>query len=250
MAAISYDYVIIGAGSAGCVLAARLSEDPSVSVAVIEAGGPDTAQEIHLPVAWSELFRGPFDWDLDSEPEPGLDGRRIFLPRGKVLGGCSSTNAMIYIRGNPADYDAWAAAGASGWSYNDVLPHFRRSEDNQRGEDDFHGVGGPLTVGDGRSQHPLSAAFVAAGVEAGYPHNPDFNAATQIGVGYFQLTQREGMRCSTSVAFLAPATGRPNLTTIPNTLAHRVVIDNNRATGVEIGRDGELETIRAEREVI
>src|SRR6201996_3045989 len=132
MAVISYDYVIVGAGSAGCVLAARLSEDPSVSVALIEAGAPDTAEEIHLPVAWSELFKGPYDWDLDSEPEPGLNSRRIYLPRGKVLGGCSSTNAMIYIRGNRADYDSWAAAGAAGWGYNDVLPHFRRSEDNQR----------------------------------------------------------------------------------------------------------------------
>jgi choline dehydrogenase len=250
MAVTSYDYVIVGAGSAGCVVAARLSEDPNISVVLIEAGGPDTAEEIHLPVAWSELFKGPYDWDLDSEPEPGLNRRRIFLPRGRVLGGCSSTNAMIYIRGNPVDYDAWAAGGAAGWGYDDVLPYFRRSEDNQRGEDRFHGVGGPLTVSDGRSLHPLSAAFVAAGVEAGYPHNPDFNATTQTGVGYFQLTQRDGMRCSTSVAFLLPAAGRPNLTTISDTLVHRVIVENHRATGVQVSRGGQLDTIRAEREVI
>ncbi len=249
-AVTSYDYVIVGAGSAGCVIAARLSQDPNTSVALVEAGGADTAEEIHLPVSWSELFKGPYDWDLDSEPEPGLNRRRIFLPRGKVLGGCSSTNAMIYIRGNPADYDAWAAGGAVGWGYEDVLPYFRRSEDNQRGHDRFHGVAGPLTVSDGRSLHPLSAAFIAAGVEAGFPHNADFNATTQSGVGYFQLTQRDGMRCSTSVAFLRPASGRPNLTTICDTLVHRVVVESHRATGVEVSRGGQLETIKAEREVI
>ena len=219
-------------------------------MALIEAGGPDTAEEIHLPVAWSELFKGPYDWDLDSETEPGLDDRRIFLPRGKVLGGCSSINAMIYIRGNSADYDAWAAAGATGWSYADVLPYFRRSEDNERGESRYHGVGGALGVSEGRSLHPLSAAFVAAGVEAGYVHNPDFNAAAQDGVGYFQLTQRDGMRCSVADAFLRPVLGRANLHVRTDTLAHRVVIENGRATGVEVSHGGQLEMIRADREVI
>jgi choline dehydrogenase len=246
----SYDYVIVGAGSAGCVLAARLTEDPATSVALIEAGGPDTAEEIHLPVAWSELFKGPYDWDLDSEPEPGLNDRRIYLPRGKVLGGCSSVNAMIYIRGARADYEAWAAGGAAGWGYDDVLPYFRRAEDNERGADHYHGAGGPLTVSDSRSAHPLSEAFVAAAAQAGYPRNEDFNGADQAGAGFFQLTQRGGMRCSTSVAYLQPALGRPNLTVITGALAHQVVFEGDRATGLEISRDRELETIRAEREVI
>jgi choline dehydrogenase len=245
-----YDYVIVGAGSAGCVLAARLTEDPGTSVALIEAGGPDTAEEIHLPVAWSELFKGPYDWDLDSEPEPGLNGRRIYLPRGKVLGGCSSVNAMIYIRGAQADYAAWAAAGCDGWGYDDVLPYFRRSEDNERGADHYHGAGGPLAVSDSRSAHPLAESFVAAAVEAGYPRNEDFNGADQLGAGFFQLTQRDGMRCSTSVAFLQPALERPNLTVITGALAHRVVVEAGRATGLEISQGSDLETIRAEREVI
>ncbi|GAA2194235.1 hypothetical protein GCM10009787_19380 [Streptomyces bangladeshensis] len=146
-----YDYIIVGAGSAGCVLAARLSEDPDVRVSLIEAGGPDTAQEIHDPAAFPQLFKSELDWDLDSDPEPGIGGRRTYLPRGKVFGGSSSINAVIYIRGNRADYDGRAAAGATGWGYADVLPYFGRSEDNERGEDIYHGVGGPLTVSDGRS---------------------------------------------------------------------------------------------------
>lgn len=247
---ITYDYVIVGAGSAGCVLAARLSEDPDVRVALIEAGGPDTAQQIHVPAAYPRLFKSGLDWGLDSDPEPGADGRRICLPRGKVLGGSSSINAMIYIRGNRADYDGWAAAGAEGWSYADVLPYFRRSEDNERGEDGFHSVGGPLTVSDSRSNHPLVTEFVRAAEQAGHRRNEDFNGETQAGVGRYQLTQRGGMRCSAAVAYLHPALERPNLTLLPSARAHRVVIEGGRATGVEMERDGTVEVIRADREVI
>ncbi|MEV7566413.1 GMC family oxidoreductase [Streptomyces tanashiensis] len=245
-----YDYVIVGAGSAGCVLAARLSEDPDVRVALVEAGGPDTAQEIHVPAAFPQLFKSGLDWDLDTDPEPGIDGRRAYLPRGKVFGGSSSINAMIYIRGSRADYDGWAAAGATGWSYDDVLPYFKRAEDNERGADEFHGTGGPLTVSDGRSAHPLASAFVRAAEQAGHKANEDFNGETQFGVGRYQLTQRDGLRCSAAVAYLHPALERPNLTVFPSALAHRVVIEGGRATGVEVERDGAVEVIRAEREVI
>ncbi|MEU5533511.1 GMC family oxidoreductase N-terminal domain-containing protein [Streptomyces sp. NPDC020362] len=245
-----YDYVIVGAGSAGSVLAARLSEDPGVRVALIEAGGPDTAQEIHIPAAFPQLFKSGLDWDLDSDPEPGIGGRRTYLPRGRMFGGCSSMNAMIYIRGNRADYDGWAAAGAAGWGYADVLPYFRRAEDNERGEDAFHGVGGPLTVSDGRSRHPLCAAFVQAAEQAGHKANDDFNGESQFGVGRYQLTQRAGLRCSTAVAYLHPALGRPNLTVLSSARAHRVVIEGGRATGVEAERGGTVELVRAEREVI
>ncbi|MFD0149553.1 GMC family oxidoreductase [Streptomyces sp. NPDC055721] len=245
-----YDYVIVGAGSAGCVLAARLSEDPAVRVALIEAGGPDTAQEIHIPAAFPQLFKSGLDWDLDTDPEPGIDGRRAYIPRGKVFGGSSSINAMIYIRGSRTDYDGWAAAGASGWSYDEVLPYFKRAEDNERGADEYHGVDGPLTVSDGRSGHPLPSAFVRAAEQAGHKANDDFNGETQFGVGRYQLTQRGGLRCSAAVAYLHPALERPNLTVLASSLAHRVVIEDGRATGVEVERGGTVEVLRAEREVI
>ncbi|MFM9372998.1 GMC family oxidoreductase [Streptomyces sp. Da 82-17] len=245
-----YDYVIVGAGSAGCVLAARLSEDPDVRVALVEAGGPDTAQEVHVPAAFPQLLKSGLDWDLDSEPEPGIDGRRAYLPRGKVFGGCSSINAMIYIRGSRADYDGWAADGATGWSYDEVLQYFKRSEDNERGADEYHGTGGPLTVSEGRSEHPLPAAFVRAAQQAGHKANDDFNGASQLGVGRYQLTQRGGMRCSSAVAFLHPALERPNLTVLPSTRAHRVLVEGGRAVGVAVERGGAIEVVRAEREVI
>lgn len=250
MSSSTYDYVIVGAGSAGCVLAARLSEDPDVRVAVVEAGGPDTAQEIHVPVAFPRLFKSDVDWDFDSEPEPGLGGRRVYLPRGRTFGGCSSLNAMIYVRGARADYDGWAAAGATGWSYDEVLPYFRHAEDNERGEDEFHGVGGPLTVSDGRSGHPLASAFVQAAGQAGYKANDDFNGATQFGVGRYQVTQRGGLRCSAAVAYLHPALGRLNLTVLAGVRAHRVVVEGGRAVGVAVERAGVVEVVRAEREVV
>jgi len=245
-----FDYVIVGAGSAGCVLAARLSEDPSARVAVLEAGAQDTQPEIHIPVAFPALFKSSWDWDLEGEPEPGLDNRRLYLPRGKMLGGCSSINAMIYIRGNRADYDGWAAAGCTGWGFDDVLPYFKRSEDNERGEDAYHGAGGPMSVAESRSMHPIVDTLLEAARQAGHEHNPDFNGARQEGVGRFQLTQRDGLRCSTADAFLHPAASRPNLEVISRAMAHRIVFEGSRAVGVEISRDGRMETIRASQEVI
>jgi choline dehydrogenase len=245
-----YDYVVVGAGSAGCVLAARLSEDPSVSVMLVEAGSADTAPEIHIPAAFPTLFKTGWDWDFDSDCEPELGGRRVYLPRGRMLGGSSSMNAMIYIRGNSNDYDAWAAGGAHGWSYQDVLPYFIRSEDNERGADSYHGVGGPLHVSDGRAPSRVVDAFIESAVEAGYQPNPDFNGATQLGVGRNQVTQHNGMRWSTADGYLRPALGRPNLTVITEALAHRVVFEGERAVGVELSRGGEVTLLRAEREVV
>lgn len=245
-----YDYVIVGAGSTGCVLAGRLSEDPEVRVAVIEAGGSDRQAEIQTPIAFPAVFKSQVDWDLLGELEPGLDGRRLYLPRGRVLGGCGSINAMIYARGNRADYDEWAALGCEGWSYQDVLPYFRRSEDNERGEDAFHGVGGPLSVSDSRSMHPLVDAMIEAAAQAGHERNPDFNGARQEGVGRFQFTQRDGLRWSTADAFLHPARERPNLDVITHAMSTRILFEGDRAVGVEIVRNDEVLAVRAEREVI
>jgi choline dehydrogenase len=245
-----YDYVIVGAGSAGCVLAARLSEDPDVTVALLEAGPADTQPEIHVPAAFPALFKSNLDWDVLGEPEPGLDYRRLYLPRGKMLGGCSSINAMIYIRGNRADYDRWAREGCEGWSYDEVLPYFKRSEDNERGEDAYHGVGGPLSVSDSRSMHPLVDTMLEAAHQAGHERNPDFNGARQEGVGRFQLTQRDGWRCSTADAYLRPAADRPNLEVITGAMALRLLFEGARATGVELARYGQVTELQAEREVI
>jgi choline dehydrogenase len=205
------DYVIVGAGSAGCVLAGRLSEDPDATVLLLEAGGPDTAPEIHVPAMFPIMFKSGLDWDLTGDAEPALDGRRLYLPRGRMIGGCSSINAMIYLRGNRADYDEWAAGGAAGWSYDEILPYYKRGEDNERGENEFHGVGGPQAVSDSRSMHPLVDLMMDAAVASGMPANPDLTGATQDGVGRFQLTQKNGLRYSTADAYLHPARERPNL---------------------------------------
>ncbi|MEY4376614.1 MAG: hypothetical protein RJB26_1164 [Pseudomonadota bacterium] len=234
----NFDYLIVGGGSAGCVLAARLSEDPKVRVALLEAGPPDASVLIHCPAGLVGLaITGTANWRFETVPQPGLLGRRGYQPRGKVLGGSSSVNAMVYIRGVPADYDAWAAAGNSGWSYADVLPYFKRAEHNERGADEFHGTGGPLNVMDLRSAPDLRNAFVEAGVQAGWPHNPDFNGATQLGVGAYQATHRAGERCSAAKGYLAPALGRANLTVVTGAHTTRVITERTdtgtRATGVE-----------------
>jgi len=245
-----YDYVIVGAGSAGCVLAARLAEESDVRVLVIEAGPPDTEPVIHMPLAFRQLWDSRFDWGLWSEPEPGLGDRRDYLPRGRVLGGSSSLNTMVYIRGNPADYDEWAAMGLPGWGYEDVLPYFRRAEDNERGESYYHGVGGPLAVSEGRSMHPLVGACIEAAVGTGIGPTDDHNGPSQEGAGWFQVTQRNGRRCSTAVAYLHPAVARGNVEVLTDALATRVLFEGVRAIGVEILRNNVLEPVRAEREVI
>jgi choline dehydrogenase len=197
-------YVIVGAGSAGCVLAARLSEDPAAEVVLIEAGPPDQAQQIHIPVAWPQFFKSRYDWDYASEREPGLDRRRVYLPRGKTLGGSSSTNATAYIRGARANYDGWARDGAKGWAYDDLLPYFRRSEANERGEDQFHGKLGPWTVSDGRSRYSLMDAFVEAGVEAGHLRNPDFNGEKQDGLGLYRSRSATACAAAPPSPFFIP----------------------------------------------
>src|SRR6476660_8331931 len=244
------DYVIVGAGSAGCVLAARLTEDPDVSVLLLEAGGPDTAPELHIPAMFPVVFKSSLDWDLLGEPEPGLGGRRLYLPRGRVIGGSSSINAMIYLRGHRADFDEWAASGCTGWSYDEVLPYFKRSEDNERGESEFHGAGGPLAVSDSRSLCPLVDAQLEAAVEAGYELIDDLCVDRPEGVARWQLTQRNGMRCSAADAFLHPAEDRPNLEVNSGVFVERLVFEGERAVGVELARDGVRETVQAEREVI
>ena len=217
---------------------------------LLEAGGPDSVAELHIPAAFPAVFKSGLDWDLFGEEEPGLGGRRLYLPRGRVIGGSGSINAMIYLRGHRADFDEWAAAGCDGWSYDDVLPYFKRSEDNERGADEFHGVGGPLSVSDSRSMQPLIEVMLEAAVQAGYKHIPDLNVDRPEGVGRFQLTQRGGFRCSTADAYLNPALERENLEVVSGAFVQRIVFEGDRAVGVEVVRDGRVETVRAEREVI
>ncbi len=246
----SYDYVIVGVGSAGCVLANRLSEDPGTSVLLIEAGPPDSADFIHIPAAMAALFRSQNDWDYTTGYEPGADGRRIYLPRGKTLGGSSSINAMIYIRGNRVDWDEWAGEGCDGWTSEAILPYFKKSEDNERGEDALHGVGGPLGVSDGRAGSVAASAFVEAAQAAGLPVNEDFNGAEQDGVGFYQVTQRDGKRCSTAVGYLHPVMDRPNLTVETHLHVTKVLFEGTRAVGVEALRLTDLMEFRAEQEVL
>jgi choline dehydrogenase-like flavoprotein len=245
-----YDYVIVGAGSAGCVLANRLSADARARVLLLEAGGADRGLEVRVPAAFSKLFRSRRDWAFEAEPEPQFDGRRLFVPRGRMLGGSGSMNAMIYIRGHRADYDAWDAAGCAGWAYEDVLPYFRRAEGQSRGSSEYHGELGPLRVADIRAPHALSLAFVDAAKQAGFTLNPDFNGAEQEGFGLYQVTQRGGRRWSPVDAYLKPAARRRNLTVRTGARATRVLFDEGRAVGIEYRRRGRLEVARLEREVV
>jgi choline dehydrogenase len=245
-----FDYIIVGAGSAGCVLAARLSQDPHVRVALVEAGGPDDAPEINMPVAFPQLFKTKYDWDFATEPEPNLGNRRIYVPRGRTLGGSSAINAMIYIRGNAADFNGWEDEGAPGWSYRQMLPYFIRSEGNERGDPNYHGHSGPLAVQDGRSMHPLVDHLIEAGERSGYRSNDDFNGASQMGVGRFQLTQRNGVRCSTASAYLHPSRERANLQVFTDSLVLRLLLRGCRAFGVSIYRHGQERSLFSEREII
>ncbi|HVB45718.1 MAG TPA: GMC family oxidoreductase N-terminal domain-containing protein [Streptosporangiaceae bacterium] len=246
-----YDYVIVGAGSAGCVLAARLSENPSVRVLLLEAGPPDDADEIHIPAALNLLFQSSYDWGFRTVPQERAAGQTVYWPRGRVLGGSSSINAMIYIRGNKLDYNTWRDEyGCDGWGYNDMLPYFIRAERNSRGASVYHGGSGPLSVVDPKFKSPATAAFVQAAENAGAVANADFNGANQEGVGFYQLTQKDGRRWSAADAYLHPAAGRPNLTIQTDALATSVMIENGRAVGVRYLHRGAEREARAEAEVI
>ncbi|MBW3562305.1 MAG: GMC family oxidoreductase N-terminal domain-containing protein [Actinobacteria bacterium] len=245
-----FDHVIVGAGSAGCVLARRLTDDPGTRVLLLEAGTGDLPRESRIPAANSKMFKTPVDWDYSTAPQSELDGRELYWPRGKMLGGSSSLNSNIYIRGNPLDYDGWAERGAKGWSWDDVEPYFIRSEDNGRGPVPGHGVDGPLPVSDPVDPHPLTDMFVAAGVEAGLPYNPDFNHGEQDGVGMYQVTIRRGRRASVYTSYLEPVLDRDNLMVVTDARVTRILLEGDRAVGVEFVRSGARHTARPTREVI
>jgi choline dehydrogenase len=246
-----FDYVIVGAGSAGCVLANRLSADGKHSVLLLEAGPEDKNLWIHVPLGYGKLFKEKtVNWMYQTEPEPELNGRQVFQPRGKVLGGSSSINGLLYVRGQHEDYDRWRQRGNSGWGYDDVLPYFKKAENQQRGGDKYHGVGGPLTVSNLGHPDPLSAAFIDAAAETGLPVNADFNGASQEGAGFFQTTTRGGRRASTAMAYLRPAKNRSNLHVETSALAQRILFDGCRARAVEYRQHGVLRTASARKEIL
>jgi choline dehydrogenase len=247
----SFDYIVVGAGSAGCALAARLSESGRHSVLLLEAGPQDRNIWIHVPIGYAKLFTDArHNWLYSSEPEPELNGRSIIQPRGKVMGGSSSINGLLYLRGQAEDFDHWRQLGNAGWSFLDVLPYFKRAEDQQRGADDLHGVGGPLAVSDVSEPHRLCDAFIDACAQAGFPRNDDFNGPTQEGAGYFQMTARNGRRVSAARGYLKDARRRHNLRIEPDALATRILFEGRRAVGVEYRRGGATRTARANGEVI
>jgi len=251
MADTSYDFIVTGAGSAGCAVAGRLSEDGRFRVLLLEAGPSDRYPWIHIPLGYHKTFNNPkVNWMFDSEPEPELNGRIMYQPRGKVLGGTSSINGMVYMRGNAADYDEWRQRGCEGWDYSSVLPYFKKAEDQARGADEFHGVGGPLKVSDHRWMPELARAMHEAAVQAGIPANADFNGAEQEGVGYYQTTIGGARRWSSARAYLANVRHRSNLTIATRAHATRVLIENGRAVGVEYRSPSGLVSARARREVI
>ena len=246
-----FDYVIVGAGSAGCVLANRLSADPGNRVLLLEAGARDSYPWIHIPVGYFKTMHNPrVDWCFVTEPDPGLNGRGIKWPRGKVLGGSSSLNGLLYVRGQPADYDHWRQLGNTGWSFEDVLPYFRKAEDQERGADAYHGSGGPLKVTDMRTRRALCDAIIDAAAEIGIPRNDDFNGPSQEGAGYYQLTAHRGLRWSTARAYLRPARRRPNLTVMTRAQVHRIDFEGRRAVGLSCAVGGQERCFRARREVI
>ncbi|GBF03977.1 GMC oxidoreductase [Deinococcus aerius] len=248
----TFDYVVVGAGSGGCVVAARLS-GAGARVLLLEAGGPDEMREIHIPAAFPKLFRSPLDWNYETEPQEHLNGRRLYWPRGKMLGGSSSINAMIYIRGHRADYDGWAAQGNRGWSYEDVLPYFRRAEDFEDGANEYHGAGGPLHVENRRYTHEICDAITRGFEALGYPRNDDFNGPEQEGVGRYHVTQKGGARHSTATAYLRPALARGgpgHLEARTGALVTRVQIDDGRATGVTYRDEPGEHEVRASRGVV